>query len=119
MDDKEDGADLLIDRYEHVTIIFADVVTWTAIASALQPEQAMRVLDRLFQRFDTLAVSHGVYKVESACTHCSRSLTCLLACSLSCVLACTVCLRACLLACGLLALTQLTPLDPSPSFSHW
>jgi hypothetical protein len=90
--EEETATDLMIDRYDSVTVIFADgarrnaicaamcmhapadvarrcvaVVTWTAIAGALQPEQAMRVLDRLFQRVDTLAVSHGTLRCALLC----------------------------------------------------
>jgi class 3 adenylate cyclase len=57
--------DLLMDHHDDVSIVFADICSWTQIASALTPEAAMRLLDSMWQRFDTLATSHGCYKVET------------------------------------------------------
>ena len=31
----------------------------------MTPDEAMHLLDRLFQRFDSLAILHGAYKVET------------------------------------------------------
>jgi hypothetical protein len=80
--------DLMTDNHECVTCIFADICgAWlacacccsvapalntketpgfTRIAGLLAPEEAMQLLDRLFQRFDSLATAHGVYKGASA-----------------------------------------------------
>jgi hypothetical protein len=58
--------DLMADTYECVTCIFADVCGFTRIAGLISPEDSMHLLDRLFQRFDTLATAHNVYKGASA-----------------------------------------------------
>ncbi len=42
------------------------MVGFTATCAALPPADAMALLDRLWQRFDTLASASGVFKVESA-----------------------------------------------------
>ena len=60
------AADMLLDRHQDVTVLFSDIAGWTSLASTLTPEEAMGLLDRLFQRFDTLSVAHGVYKVETS-----------------------------------------------------
>jgi class 3 adenylate cyclase len=49
-----------------VTVIFADIVSWTSLAATLTADASMRLLDKLFQRFDTLCSSHGVYKGASS-----------------------------------------------------
>jgi hypothetical protein len=38
---------------------------FTRIAALMSPDEAMHLLDRLFQRFDSLAIAHGAYKVEA------------------------------------------------------
>jgi hypothetical protein len=81
--------DMLCESHESVTIVFADVVGWTGLAGGMSPETAMALLDRLWQRLDTLSVAHGVYKARACC---------------ACVAWMRVCLRltlACLLACWL------------------
>lgn len=55
----------LVESHACVSVIFADIVSWTSIAASLPPEQAMLLLNRLWQRFDTLCSSHGIYKVET------------------------------------------------------
>ncbi len=57
--------DMLCEAHEDVTVIFCDVCRWTAIAGGMSAQEAMGVLDRLWQRLDTLSVAHGVYKVET------------------------------------------------------
>jgi hypothetical protein len=60
----QDAPPPLVERHECVSVIFADVVGWTQRAAGMSPEEAMRLLDRLWQRFDTLCSSHGTYKVR-------------------------------------------------------
>jgi hypothetical protein len=42
------------------------IVGWTHLATTMTAQQAMALLDRLYQRFDTLSVAHGVYKGAAA-----------------------------------------------------
>ena len=62
-----DAAGMLTDHHDDVTCIFADCVGFTRIAAALSPEDAMHLLDRLFQKFDSLTTAHGVYKARLLC----------------------------------------------------
>jgi hypothetical protein len=39
----------------------------------MSPEEAMQLLDRLFQRFDTLATAHGIYKARACAGRRSQS----------------------------------------------
>lgn len=48
-----------------VTILFADVVGFTQLASRLLPSQLIEVLETLFGRFDQLAARHGVEKIKT------------------------------------------------------
>jgi hypothetical protein len=59
------NADLLSDNYSDVTVVFADVVGFTSLAANMSAEACMSLLDKLFQRFDTLTTAQGVYKVET------------------------------------------------------
>ena len=58
---RRSATDLLMDNYAEVTILFSDVVGWTSLSATMTPAESMAVLDRLWQRFDTLVAAHGVY----------------------------------------------------------
>ena len=51
--------------HSEVTILFADVVGFTALAGKLLPSQLVEHLETLFGRFDRLAASHGVEKIKT------------------------------------------------------
>jgi hypothetical protein len=68
-DSGQTSSRLFAENYSAVTIIFADIVGFTAMSAARSPESVMAVLDNLFTRFDTLCARHSVYKVWSAAAH--------------------------------------------------
>ena len=53
------------ESYDPVTIFFSDVVGFTDISQRMPPEKVMKMLDRMYRRFDALALQHGLYKVET------------------------------------------------------
>jgi hypothetical protein len=55
---------MLCESHESVTVCFVDIVGWTRLAGEMTAEEAMALLDRLYQRFDTLSLAHGVYKAR-------------------------------------------------------
>jgi class 3 adenylate cyclase len=55
----------IADRFEHATVLFADVVGFTPFAESLPPERVVRVLDDLFSAFDRLAEEHGLEKIKT------------------------------------------------------
>jgi class 3 adenylate cyclase len=55
----------IADRYEEATVLFADLVGFTAMAAAGQPEEIVSLLDDLFTRFDKLVDRHGVEKIKT------------------------------------------------------
>ena len=54
---------LFAETFPAVTIIFADIVGFTALSATRSPESVMAMLDNLFTRFDALCARHAVYKV--------------------------------------------------------
>ena len=59
------GASLIVDRFEAVTVLFADLVGFTALSASTTPEQLVTMLDELFSRFDRLAEAHGLEKIKT------------------------------------------------------
>ena len=53
------------DRLMQVTLIFADIVGFTAWSSNKSPEEIVKMLSNLFTRFDKLCVEYDVYKVHT------------------------------------------------------
>ncbi len=59
------GEGLIVDKFEAVTVLFADIVGFTALSSRVQPEQLVTMLNELFSRFDELAEKHGIEKIKT------------------------------------------------------
>ncbi|MDQ2809315.1 MAG: HAMP domain-containing protein [Chloroflexota bacterium] len=55
----------IADRFPAVTVLFADIVNFTALSSTLTPEATVAWLDSLFSAFDRLAAVHGVEKIKT------------------------------------------------------
>jgi adenylate cyclase len=56
---------VVADRHEAVTVLFADLVGFTASAHDVPPETVVAWLDRLVQRLDALADLHKVEKIKT------------------------------------------------------
>jgi class 3 adenylate cyclase len=56
----------LSEEHADVTIICADVVGFAALSAERSPSETMRLLDSLWQLFDTLVAEHSCYKLETA-----------------------------------------------------
>lgn len=54
-----------VDKFQSVTILFADIVSFTAMSSKLTPQQLVDMLNEIFSLFDRLAMKNKVYKVET------------------------------------------------------
>jgi hypothetical protein len=59
------GSRLFAETYPAVTIVFGDLVGFTALSATRSPESVMAMLDNLFSRFDALCAQHSVFKVET------------------------------------------------------
>jgi class 3 adenylate cyclase len=60
-----EGEAVIADEYPAVTILFADIVGFTTIASRLGAGQVIELLSGLFSRFDELATARGVEKIKT------------------------------------------------------
>eukprot|EP00240_Pyramimonas_obovata_P000077 CAMPEP_0118924910 /NCGR_PEP_ID=MMETSP1169-20130426/2840_1 /TAXON_ID=36882 /ORGANISM="Pyramimonas obovata, Strain CCMP722" /LENGTH=1153 /DNA_ID=CAMNT_0006866059 /DNA_START=133 /DNA_END=3590 /DNA_ORIENTATION=- len=64
-DQLKEGKKVEPQQHSAVTIFFSDIVGFTDISKQLEPIQVMKMLDRLYNKFDTVARKHGVFKVET------------------------------------------------------
>lgn len=55
----------IADLFPEVTVLFADLVGFTPLASQLQPGETIELLNRMFSLFDQLAESHGLEKIKT------------------------------------------------------
>jgi adenylate cyclase len=63
---KREPGRTVADRYEDVSVLFADMAGFTARASTLSPEALVSFLDRIFAEFDELISARGVEKIKSS-----------------------------------------------------
>ncbi len=59
------GENLIVDRFEAVSVLFADIVGFTSLSSRIPPEQLVTMLNELFSTFDLLAEKHGLEKIKT------------------------------------------------------
>ena len=55
----------IADGFSEVTVMFADIVSFTRMAGTLEPAQIFALLNRLFSDFDALAEEHGLEKIKT------------------------------------------------------
>lgn len=55
----------IADYYSMSTVLFSDVVGFTAWSSSVQPETVFQVLETMFGEFDALTAKFKVYKIET------------------------------------------------------
>jgi adenylate cyclase len=60
-----DGETLIADRFEAVSILFADIVGFTPAAATMSPGNLVGMLDRTFSAFDELALRFGIEKIKT------------------------------------------------------
>ena len=60
-----DGERGIADAYPSVTVLFADIVGFTALTSRLRPDALVDLLDRLFTSFDALVAERGLEKIKT------------------------------------------------------
>jgi adenylate cyclase len=59
------GERTIAERFNGVTVLFADVVDFSSFASHTEPEDLVSMLNDLFSRFDQLADQHGLEKIKT------------------------------------------------------
>ena len=59
------GEPLIADRFDDVTLMFADIVEFTRLSSTLSPRELVGVLNDVFTVFDSLVDRYGLEKVKT------------------------------------------------------
>ncbi len=59
------GEKLIVDKFDNVSVLFADIVGFTAMSSHTSPEALVTMLNELFSAFDRLAERHGLEKIKT------------------------------------------------------
>lgn len=59
------GATAIADYHTHATVLFADIVGFTAMAAQVPASEVVAFLDRVFTCFDALADKHGLEKIKT------------------------------------------------------
>jgi adenylate cyclase len=65
VDRMRDGEKVIADRITDATILFCDLVGFTALSQELSADRTIEFLSRIFSAFDRLAVEHGVEKIKT------------------------------------------------------
>lgn len=60
-----DGETIIADRITEATILFCDLVGFTALSQDLPPDRTIDLLTRVFSAFDRLSAEHGVEKIKT------------------------------------------------------
>ena len=55
----------IADGFDAVSVLFADIVGFTALSATMQPYALVELLNRVFSRFDELAHAHGLEKIKT------------------------------------------------------
>ncbi len=59
------GESPIADSFPEVTVLFADLVGFTELASRISPANLVQVLNEIFSAFDELAEKHGLEKIKT------------------------------------------------------
>ena len=60
------GTENVADRIDSVSVLFADMVGSTVLASSLSPEEMVGLLNEVFTEFDEITIRHGVEKISTS-----------------------------------------------------
>jgi adenylate cyclase len=59
------GERAIADRFDSVTVLFADIVGFTKLSAQTTPEELVQGLNAIFERFDELAKKYGLEKIKT------------------------------------------------------
>ncbi|MFO0743052.1 MAG: adenylate/guanylate cyclase domain-containing protein [Labilithrix sp.] len=62
---KEQPETIIADRFDHVTVLFSDIVGFTEMSARLDAEAIVKRLDEVFSSFDEIADSLGLEKIKT------------------------------------------------------
>jgi guanylate cyclase soluble subunit beta len=55
----------IADRVDNVALLFVDIVSFTTLASTVQPEELLNLLERLFTQLDEICHAHGCERIKT------------------------------------------------------
>jgi adenylate cyclase len=61
---KDPARNIIADKYEEASVLFADIAGFTERASDMPPDQLIVFLDKLYGDFDALVDKHGLEKIK-------------------------------------------------------
>ena len=59
------GDTIIAEKFDHVSLLFADLVGFQRLVATTSPVFVVHVLDKVFNLFDEVSEEYGVYKVET------------------------------------------------------
>ncbi|MGD1860617.1 MAG: adenylate/guanylate cyclase domain-containing protein [Leptolyngbyaceae cyanobacterium] len=59
------GARTIAENFDEVTVLFADLVQFTAAAGEMDAKKLVELLNKVFSTFDRLAAKHGLEKIKT------------------------------------------------------
>ncbi|HNN96261.1 MAG TPA: adenylate/guanylate cyclase domain-containing protein [Pseudomonadota bacterium] len=59
------GERAIAERFEEVSVLFADLVGFTGLSSQVEPERIVARLNTVFSRFDALSAKYGLEKIKT------------------------------------------------------
>jgi class 3 adenylate cyclase len=59
------GQETIADRFDSVTVLFADIVDFTTMSAGADPVEVVNKLNEIFSDFDDLAAKHGLEKIKT------------------------------------------------------
>jgi adenylate cyclase len=61
---KDPARNIIADKYDDASVLFADIAGFTERASEMEPDQLILFLDKLYGDFDALVDKHGLEKIK-------------------------------------------------------
>jgi len=61
----KNGESHIVNAFDEVTVMFADLVGFTPLSTQIPPTMVVRLLDQIFSAFDELADRHGLEKIKT------------------------------------------------------
>jgi class 3 adenylate cyclase len=61
----KDEKGVIADGFQEVTVLFADIVGFTALSSTIAPRELVNILNSIFFEFDELAERYGLEKIKT------------------------------------------------------
>jgi class 3 adenylate cyclase/CheY-like chemotaxis protein len=61
----KDEEKVIVDEFEQASVLFTDLVGFTAFAATVSPKRLIAILNDIFSRFDALTQAHGLEKIKT------------------------------------------------------